>query len=104
MGRAGSVALALALVTFLTYNQRHPILDVRYAKGHKLTGEIWSKWNSISRIGLERQDGRGMIFIDADASTGIADFDFDHLSPKTGRSCWRRVRPCRMPCVPARKR
>ena len=40
------------------------------------------KWNSFSRIGLapEKDSGIPMIFIDADASTGIANFDFDHLS------------------------
>jgi len=82
-GRAGSVALALALVAFLTYNQRHPIIDIRYAKGHKLQNEIWSKWNSISRIAVARQsDGSDIIFIDADATTGIANFDFDHLTPQ----------------------
>ena len=82
-GRAGSVALALALVAFLTYNQRHPIIDNRYAKGHKLQNEIWSKWNSISRIAVARQsDGSDIIFIDADATTGIANFDFDHLTPQ----------------------
>jgi spermidine synthase len=86
MGRAGSVALALALVAFLTYNQRHPIIDIHYAKGHKLQNEIWSKWNSISRIAVSQQpDGGNMIFIDADASTGIANFDFDHLAPQERR-------------------
>ena len=85
-GRAGSVALALALVAFLTYNQRHPVVDVRHAKGHKLQNEIWSKWNSISRIAVSRQqDGGNIIFIDADASTGIADFDFDHLTAQQHR-------------------
>ena len=80
-GRAGSVALALILVAFLTYNQRHPIVDIRYAKGHRIQWETWSKWNSISRIGVQAyKAGGGMIYIDADASTGIADFDFDHLT------------------------
>ena len=80
-GRAGSVALALALVAFLTYNQRHPLIDIRYAKGHRLPNEIWSKWNSISRIGVSHDDTAGdIIYIDADATTGIANFDFDHLS------------------------
>ena len=82
-GRAGSVALALLLVAVLTYNQRHPIIDVRYAKGHRLQWETWSKWNSISRIGVQAyKAGGGMIYIDADASTGIPDFDFDHLTDK----------------------
>ena len=87
-GRAGSVALALALVAFLTYNQRHPVptFDIRYAKGKKLQTETWSRWNSISRIGVQLgKDGGGMIFIDADASTGIANFDFDHLTPQEHR-------------------
>jgi hypothetical protein len=85
-GRAGSVALALALVAFLTYNQRHPVLDIRYAKGHRLQSEFWSKWNSISRIGVGHQsDGSDIIFIDADASTGIANFDFGRLSPQQHR-------------------
>jgi hypothetical protein len=81
-GRAGSVAFALVLVAVLTYNQRqHPIIDVHYAKGHPLQWETWSKWNSISRIGVQAyKKGGGMIYIDADASTGIADFDFDHLT------------------------
>jgi hypothetical protein len=82
-GRAGSVALALVLVGVLTYNQRHPIIDVRYAKGRHIQWETWSKWNSISRIGVQAPEGGGgMIYIDADASTGIANFDFDHLTPK----------------------
>jgi len=87
-GRAGSVALALALVAFLTYNQRHPVptFDIRYAKGKKLQTETWSRWNSISRIGVQLgKDGGGMIFIDADASTGIANFDFDHLTQQEHR-------------------
>ena len=85
-GRAGSVALALALVSFLTYNEKHPVIDIHYAKGHKLQNELWSKWNSISRIAVSRQpDGSGIIFIDADASTGIAYFDFDHLTPQQHR-------------------
>src|SRR5258708_1458331 len=41
-GRAGSVALALILTAFLTYNQRHPILDITHAKGHTLENELWS--------------------------------------------------------------
>ena len=41
--------------------------------------ETWSKWNSLSRIGVQTgPEGGGMIYIDADASTGIADFDFRH--------------------------
>ena len=80
MGRAGSVALALALVALLTYDQRHPILDIHYAKGQELTNEIWSKWNSISRIAIKHDGGRNTIIIDADASTAIFDYDLGHLA------------------------
>jgi spermidine synthase len=58
-----------------------PFIEVRYAKGLKLRDEQFVKWNSISRIGLARDKDAGeMIFIDADASTAIANFDFSHLT------------------------
>jgi spermidine synthase len=81
-GRAGSVALALLLVAFLTYNLSARILDIHYAKGQKLKAEILEKWNSFSRVAIARDKDSGSptIFIDADASTAIAHFDFDHLT------------------------
>lgn len=80
-GRVGSVTLALFMMSFLIYNQHHHLIDVRNAKQHAITGEIFQQWNPFSRIGLSRQaDGSHMIFIDADASTAVADFDFDRLS------------------------
>ncbi len=83
-GRAGSVALALALVAFLTYNTSSKLLGIRYAKGQKLEAESFEKWNSFSRIAIapERGSGTPTIFIDADASTAIAHFDFDRLTPR----------------------
>ena len=81
-GRAGSVALALALVAFLVYNQKHPILDIRHAKGLTIANEIFHQWNSFSRVALVRQsNGDHSIVIDADASTGVARFDFNALTP-----------------------
>jgi hypothetical protein len=81
-GRAASVGLALALVGLVVVNLKHPIIDVKFAKGHALTGEQFVKWNSFSRIALAPDKDSGMmtIFIDADASTGIANFDFERLS------------------------
>jgi hypothetical protein len=83
-GRAGSVALALALVAFLTYNTTAHVLGIRYAKNQKLSGETYEKWNSFSRVAIapEKSSGTPTIFIDADASTAIAHFDFDRLSAK----------------------
>ena len=81
-GRAGSVALALALVVFMFVNARHGYIEVTHAKDHKLPAETFRKWNSFSRIGMVADKGPcgGLIYIDADASTGIACFDFDKLS------------------------
>ncbi|MCL4401502.1 MAG: hypothetical protein M1436_02390 [Acidobacteria bacterium] len=83
-GRAGSVILALALVSVVLLNGAHHFLDIKYAKGQKLAGERFVRWNSFSRISIspERQSGVPMIFIDADASTGIANFDFANLSAR----------------------
>ena len=86
-GRASCVALALALVAFLIYNQHEEILGIRHAKGRTLANEQFVKWNPFSRIALVRQpdDGRYTIYIDADASTDIANFDFDRLTPSQRR-------------------
>ena len=86
-GRVVSVALALALVALIVVNWKQGILDLKYAKGQKLEGEIFVKWNPFSRIalGLERNSKTPMIYIDADASTAIAGFDFEHLSERDRR-------------------
>jgi hypothetical protein len=80
-GRVTAVALALLLVALVVVNQRYKIIDVKFAKGRELKGEQFIKWNSFSRIAVSRDEsGMETIFIDADASTGIANFDFDHLT------------------------
>src|SRR5271165_2787007 len=75
-GRAAAVVLALALVALIAYNGRWRVIDIHYAKNQKIPQEIFSKWNVISRIGITKDL---LIVIDADASTGISQFDFDHL-------------------------
>ena len=85
-GRVGSVTLALVMVAFLIYNQHHHLIDVRHAKQRTIAGEMFQQWNSFSRIGMSLlADGSHTIFIDADASTAIAGFDFNHLSPADRR-------------------
>lgn len=79
--RATSVALALALFGLLLFNGKFGLIGVVYAKGQKLEHESFVKWNSFSRIAISAKNPDApMIFIDADASTGIANFDFAHLS------------------------
>jgi hypothetical protein len=81
-GRVGCVALALLLVAFLTVNQRQHFIDITYAKGSALPNEFFQKWNSFSRVAVANvpEENRDDIRIDADAATGIANFDFDHLT------------------------
>jgi hypothetical protein len=58
-GRAGSVALALALVAFLTYNQHHPVIDISHAKGQTLAHEWFVKWNNFSRVAIVHNADEG---------------------------------------------
>lgn len=80
--RAAAVALALILVVMVVANAKAPFIDVKYAKGQTLDNEVFVKWNSFSRIAVakERESGQLQVVIDADASTGIANFDFANLS------------------------
>ena len=82
-GRVLSVALGLGLLGLIVGNfGRTGVLRVHYAKGQKLGNEFFVKWNSFSRIAVapEKDSRMPTIFIDADASTGIANFDFQNLS------------------------
>jgi len=76
-----AVAVALSLTTLVILNMRTRWIDVRYAKGVELLGEQFSRWNSFSRIGLRpNENGHKTIYIDADASTGIASYNFDNIT------------------------
>ena len=90
-GRAAGVVAALALVLLITVNGKRHWIDIHYAKGQALPVEQFSQWNSFSRIGLAREgdSSRMSIIIDADAATGIPDFDWDHLSSEDYRNLLR---------------
>ena len=77
--RAAAVAMSLLLVGLMVVNFKSHLLDIRYAKGQPLPPERFVAWNSFSRVGVHFQ-GIWSIVIDADAATGIASFDWDHLS------------------------
>jgi hypothetical protein len=83
--RVAAVALSLALVGLIFVNANWRFIDVKWAKGMKLPDEIFVKWNSFSRIGLAREKGSGtmLIYIDADASTGIPPYDWNNLDERT---------------------
>jgi hypothetical protein len=81
-GRMAGVALALLFVALIIVNYKRPFIDVYFAKGQRLTNETFVKWNGISRIAIapDKESDMKLIFIDADASTGIANFDFENLT------------------------
>lgn len=80
--RITSCVLAALVLLLLAANARWNLLDVRHAKGRDLARqqERFVKWNSFSRVALAGEPGSGMIYIDADASTGVPWFDFDRLT------------------------
>jgi hypothetical protein len=77
--RAAAVLASLLLVALMVINFRSHLLDIRYAKGQRVPAERFVAWNSFSRVGVHFQ-GIWSIVIDADAATGIASFDWDHLT------------------------
>jgi hypothetical protein len=83
-GRVAAVLIGLLLVGLIAYNSKFYLIDVKYAKGQQLKDEEYHHWNSFSRIAIKPEPGSGFksIVIDADAATGIARFDFAHLSPQ----------------------
>jgi len=91
-GRIASVFAGLLLTMIVIGNTKYHFVEVRYARGGKLHDEQFTKWNSISRIGMAVREGGETIVIDADASTDIANFDFNHLLPAILDTCCTRVR------------
>ncbi len=81
-GRVVAVIIGLVLVGLITLNAKKRIIDVKFAKGQRISGEEFVKWNSFSRIALKQEGDMKSIVIDADAATGVARFDFSHLSSK----------------------
>jgi hypothetical protein len=82
-GRAGAVTLALVFVALMAFNGKSHLIDIRYAKGHRIGQESFVRWNPISRIALVNpKSSDPEIVIDADASTGIPTFDLQHLTER----------------------
>jgi hypothetical protein len=81
--RAASVAVALLLTVLVVFNTKNHWIDVHFAKGQTLDNEIFVRWNTFSRIAVakEKSSGQTQIVIDADASTGIMDYNVDGLTP-----------------------
>ena len=63
--------LLMVLLAFLAFNVRTNRLDIRIAKGGTEENVVFSKWNSFSRVTVERVFDVYRIEIDSDAATYI---------------------------------
>jgi len=72
----GSLA-TLALAFLLATNLAGDLLDLRYAKGASTGGEIYARWNAISRVCVHPGGDAYWIRIDCDAATVVPRIDFD---------------------------
>lgn len=85
--RAIAVAATLALVGLATFNARAAWIDVQWSKGGAIPDEIFSRWNTFSRVGVSPEaPGRMHIVIDGDAATGIPPFDWAKLTDEDRRT------------------
>ncbi len=78
--RAAALALAGLFVVLMAANHMGRLLDVIYAKG-ALRDAKWiefARWNAISRIEVNNQNGARYVVIDADATSAIMNVDPDY--------------------------
>jgi len=73
-------ALAAVFVLLIAGNYSGKLLDVIYAKGvfRDPKSIEYSRWNAISRIEVNNQQGSRYVVIDADATTAIMNTDPAH--------------------------
>jgi len=76
--RAGTIAFLLLLI--IVGNRHGRLFDIVYAKGMYRDPAMveFAKWNSISRVEVDKQDHARAIVIDADASTYIMNVAPEH--------------------------
>ncbi len=70
--------LVLALLVLIVANFRGKLVDIVYAKGMKREPPLYAKWNSLSRVEVDKWGDAKAIVIDADASTYIMNSDPYH--------------------------
>jgi hypothetical protein len=75
--RGGALVLAVVFALLITANFSGRLIDVVYAKGVRRDAKWveFSKWNAISRIEVNNENGPRYIVIDADATTAIMNAD-----------------------------
>ena len=73
-----SGAAILGLLVLLLTNLQGNLLDLRYAKGESTEGELYARWNAISRVCVHSGEKNYYIRIDCDAATEVPSLDFWH--------------------------
>jgi len=81
-----ALAVSAGMAALAGFNSWRPVINVKYAKGQALKNERFVRWNSFSRVAVTGDRGSAMIYIDADASTGIPAFDLGNLSEQDRRT------------------
>ena len=78
--RLTAIALATAFLILMVANHSGRLLDVIYAKGVLRESQRieFARWNAISRIEVDNQNGARYVVIDADATSAIMNADPDH--------------------------
>ncbi len=66
----------LGLLVIFASNVAGNLLDVRYAKGASTRGELYARWNAISRVCVHAGSRNYYIRIDCDAATEVPMIDF----------------------------
>ena len=79
---AAVLVAALTVLTAANYSGR--IADIVYAKGMRRDQPwvLFARWNALSRVEVDDQNGAKIIVIDADASTYIMNTDPDNWGPE----------------------
>jgi spermidine synthase len=78
--RMVGICIAIAFIALIAANHSNRIIDVVYAKG-MFRDPAWvefARWNSLSRVEVDRQGQAKAVVIDADASTYIMNCDLEH--------------------------
>ncbi len=83
---AGSFLLCVAIVALIGVNRDGAIFDVRFMRGKPVGDELFVRWNSFSRVSVQRDDNdpdRLWILIDGGAGTWLSDSDVDVLARRS---------------------
>lgn len=91
-----AIALAVLLSALTLLNNSGALIDIVYAKGIRRDNSwvLFSRWNALSRVEVDKMAGMQLIVIDADAATEIM-----HTDPHNWGAEWKRTLMSNAPAV-----